>query len=223
LAAKMALGEMDEALIWSDVVSFDGRPFRGRLDGIFGGYPCQPFSVAGERKGAEDSRSLWPSIVRIIKEVEPSFVFFENVKGHVSKGLEEVIEALFSIGLNTIEWDVFSAAETGATHIRERLFVLAYADGFELRIEPERLAGRRSETIQGKGETESFEHGFERNLAGFERLDKKGQIESGICRTNDGLADRMDRLRSLGNSVHPKTAARAFKELYIRSRESIDG
>ena len=127
LVARMEDGTLDPAPVWNDVATFDGRPWRGVVDIVSGGYPCQPFSFAGKRAGTDDPRHLWPHIERILREVKPGLAFFENVPGHLSLGFDEVCESLSGLGYR-IAAGVFSAAEVGAPHRRERLFILAHLD-----------------------------------------------------------------------------------------------
>jgi DNA (cytosine-5)-methyltransferase 1 len=123
IAAQRA-GYFAPAPIWDDVTTFDGRPLRGAIDTILAGYPCQPFSQAGQRKGADDERHLWPDVARIIREIEPEWVFLENVLGHVSLGLETVLRELWDMGY-TPAVGIFSAEEVGSTHERQRVFIVA--------------------------------------------------------------------------------------------------
>lgn len=125
LVAAMEAGVLAHAPIWSDVASFPGREVRGRVDLVVGGYPCQPFSHAGKRRGADDPRHLWPHIRRLLVDTDAPLAFFENVRGHVSLGLREVLDDLASLGFDA-EWGVFRASDVGATHQRARLFILAY-------------------------------------------------------------------------------------------------
>lgn len=127
LAARMAEEAMAPAPVWSDLRTFDGRPWRGLVDLVTGGYPCQPFSQAGERLGELDERHLWPDIARVIGEVEPGIVFFENVSGHLTLGFDAVRADLERLGYR-VAAGLFSAAEVGASHRRERLFILGVAD-----------------------------------------------------------------------------------------------
>lgn len=124
LAARMQQGAMDEAPIWTNLKTFDGRPWRGVVDCIIGGYPCQPFSMAGKRAGANDPRHLWPEIVRLIDEIGPHLCAFENVSGHLSLGFERVRRDLRERGYR-VAAGLFTAAEVGASHERKRLFILA--------------------------------------------------------------------------------------------------
>lgn len=127
LAARMAEEVLAPAPVWSDMRTFDGRPWRGVVDLITGGYPCQPFSHAGKRLGEQDERHLWPDIARVIGEVEPGIVFFENVSGHLTLGFDAVRADLERHGYR-VAAGLFSAAEVGASHRRERLFILGVAD-----------------------------------------------------------------------------------------------
>jgi len=123
LVAKMESGELDAAPIYTDLKTFPAGLFRGAVDLITGGYPCQPFSAAGQRKGSEDPRHLWPYLSEIVGIIRPGRVFFENVEGHISLGLNEVISDLEERGYDTT-WGVFSAAEVGAYHQRKRVYIM---------------------------------------------------------------------------------------------------
>lgn len=115
--------------IWSDVRTFDGRPWRGAVDIVTAGFPCQPFSAAGTCAGPADERNLWPDTIRVVREVGPKFALLENVPhllAHDYYG--EILGSLAEAGLDA-EWGVVAAHEVGAPHIRERLWILAYSDG----------------------------------------------------------------------------------------------
>jgi len=126
IAAQRA-GYFAPAPIWDDLTTFDARPLRGAIDTVLAGYPCQPFSAAGQRKGAADERHLWPHVARVIDECRPVWVFLENVGGHVSLGLDTVLRELWELDY-TPAAGLFTAAETGAPHKRERVFIVAYSD-----------------------------------------------------------------------------------------------
>ena len=96
-----------------------------RPDVICGGYPCQPFSTAGKRNGADDSRHLWPWVREAISQLRPRYAILENVRGHITLGLSEVLGELASIGYDA-EWQIVSANSVGAPHLRERIIILAY-------------------------------------------------------------------------------------------------
>jgi DNA (cytosine-5)-methyltransferase 1 len=127
LATRMEAQCLSPAPIWSDLRTFDGKPWCGVVDFVTAGYPCQPFSTAGSRRGTDDPRHLWPSVHRVIGEVEPSFVLLENVSGHTSLGAEQVVSDLQGLGYETAA-GLFTAAEVGASHKRERFFILGLAD-----------------------------------------------------------------------------------------------
>ncbi len=125
LVAKMEAGCLDPAPIWTDLKTFPWAEFRGKVDILSGGYPCQPFSSAGKRLGKEDPRHLWPWIADGIRVLQPTLCFFENVEGHISLGLRDVIGELEESGYRAT-WGVFSAAEVGTPHQRKRVFILAH-------------------------------------------------------------------------------------------------
>ncbi|MBI1408108.1 MAG: DNA cytosine methyltransferase [Caulobacter sp.] len=133
LVARMGDQALAEAAVWDDLRTFEGRPWRGRLHLVTAGYPCQPFSVAGKRRGRDDPRHLWPEVARIVSEVEPEWVFLENVEGHVDLGLPEVVDELEIMGFTT-KAGIFSAREAGARHRRRRIFILAHANRCRQRL-----------------------------------------------------------------------------------------
>jgi DNA (cytosine-5)-methyltransferase 1 len=104
---------------WRDVV---------RPDIICGGYPCQPFSTAGKRNGTDDPRHLWPWVRQAISVLRPRYAILENVRGHVSLGLDIVLGEMASIGYDA-EWQIVSAASVGAPHRRDRVIIVAYPNG----------------------------------------------------------------------------------------------
>lgn len=99
----------------------------GPVDIICGGYPCQPFSCAGQRRGAADDRHLWPEMYRVIREIKPAWVVCENVAGHVSMGLDDVLVDLESAGYAAQAF-IIPACSVGAPHKRDRVFAVAYAN-----------------------------------------------------------------------------------------------
>jgi DNA (cytosine-5)-methyltransferase 1 len=127
LVSKMEAGLLDAAPIWTNLKTFPWDEFRGKVDILSGGYPCQPFSAAGKRLGEEDPRHLWPFIADGIVRMRPRICFFENVEGHISLGLSNVIEDLAGMGYRTT-WGVFSASEVSAPHQRKRVFILAHCN-----------------------------------------------------------------------------------------------
>lgn len=98
------------------------------IDILTGGYPCQPFSQAGQRKGKDDERHLWPFVAVAIDALRPRFVVLENVRGHLSLGFGDVIAELSRMGYDA-RWGVVRASDAGAPHGRARIFIVAYPDG----------------------------------------------------------------------------------------------
>ncbi|MCQ0090937.1 DNA cytosine methyltransferase [Roseovarius sp. M141] len=149
IAAQLA-GYFAPAPIWDDLRSIDPRPFHGAFDIVLAGYPCQPFSAAGKRGGADDPRHLWPDVARVIEECRPAWVFLENVPGYVNLGLETVLRELWDMGY-TPAAGLFSAAEVGAPHQRLRIFILAHTDEPASRHQPLQPGGQQRLHPQGRG------------------------------------------------------------------------
>ena len=126
LVAKMEQGELVPAPIWTDLKTFPAHLFRDCVDILLGGYPCQPFSVAGRAQAFDDPRHLFPYILDHVRTIRPSQCFFENVEGHINRGLESVLQDLEGAGYDST-WGIFSAEEVGAPHQRKRIFILGNA------------------------------------------------------------------------------------------------
>lgn len=120
------------------------------VDVLTAGYPCQPFSHAGSRKGEKDDRHLWPYIADAIGVLRPGFVFLENVQGHLSLGFADVLGDLARLGFDA-RWCVVRASDVGAPHQRARLFVLSYANGAG--------RGEHGGSVPVRAEQFAFEHG----------------------------------------------------------------
>lgn len=216
LVARMEDKALDLAPIWDDLATFAGYGMRGRVDLLAGGFPCQPFSVAGARRAAADPRNLWPQVQRLIRDVQPRLVFLENVPGLLSSAVFEQIQTALAGLRYDVTWDIFSAASVGAPHIRKRLFILA-ADSERdlLRLEP-----GRSGDAPGLGEREPADETYSEPDGG-EARPKPGcggwwDAEPLVGRVAHGVAHRVDRLRACGNGVVPLAAAHAFLTLYSR-------
>ena len=215
LAARMEDGTLDAAPVWDDLESFDGRRWRGRVDLVSGGIPCQPFSCAGKRRGVADDRWLWPAFWRCVREVGAQWLFLENVPGIVHNALPLILGDLAEGGWSA-EWDVFSAAGVGANHLRKRLFLLA--TNAEQRINgvlPPVLAdAARGGAVR--------RNGSQTDVAADARRGRGPQAvqcwaaEPGMGRVADGVAFRVDRLRACGNGVVPLVAAVAWRVLSER-------
>ena len=208
IKARISDGTFDDAPVFDDVRTFDGYAWRGKIDLLTGGFPCQPFSVAGKARAAADPRNMWPETVRIIRECRPALAFLENVPGLLSKRhgyFRTILRDLAEAGYDAV-WDTFSAAEAGAPHIRKRLFILAAL--------PDALGERRRETHAAPcglptQEPESPGGGqwWSRDPA------EDSAAESRVGRVAHGVADRSHRLRALGNGQVPAVVGLAFRTL----------
>lgn len=194
---------------WPDVpIHDDIRTLRNvKADVITGGYPCQPFSVAGSQKAEKDNRHLWPEMLRIITQTRPTWVIAENVYGHVSLGLDKVLADLESKGYAGRPV-VVPACATGRPHRRDRVYIVAYStsNGCDEGT-ASACYGTADEHCKERPHQNSNNEGFCRLWSGMDR-------ESGTCRprgveppplrVDDGLPDRMDRNKCLGNSLIPR-------------------
>ena len=212
---------------WGDIV---------RPDIICGGYPCQPFSLAGRRAGEHDPRHLWPWVRNAISELRPKYAILENVRGHLSMGGTSVIGDLTALGYDS-EWHVVSAASVGAPHRRDRIVIIAHShnpgggasqrntdqdraqDVQRQHDLAQRRSGRHSADV---ADNDSERNGLDRaqeavGQARFFRSDNTRReaanvgrqwwaTEPDVGRVADGIPDRVDRLRGLGNAVVPQVA-----------------
>jgi len=215
LATRMEEGRLDKAPIWSDITTFDGLPWRGLVDIVSSGFPCQPFSLAGKRLKEKDPRHLWPHIARIIGECEPRYVFLENV--HIS-AFRQPFDDLRAMGFVLAPPYVCTAAEMGAGHIRRRVFVLAHSPRVQRDRKIARPDGSRAEVEISRNTPEqpgrAGNKAQERQAAGSEITGAAWwSSEPGLERLVHGVPNRVDRDRTLGNAVVPIMAAKAFVEL----------
>ncbi len=149
LLARQRDGILPRFPIWDDVTTFDGRPWKGRVDVVSGGFPCQDISAAGRGAGINGQRSgLWAEMARIVGEVQPGFVFVENLPMLTSRGLDRVLGDLSTLGYNA-RWGVLGAIDAGAPHERERIWIVAYS--MQVRSwEKRKNTGGRSEWATSK-------------------------------------------------------------------------
>ena len=185
---------------WGDVV---------RPDIICGGYPCQPFSTAGKRNGTDDPRHLWPWVREAISVLRPRYAILENVRGHVSLGLDIVLREMASIGYDA-EWQIVSAASVGAPHRRDRVIIVAYPSE---QSSNERGYGRNPGEIAERQAVQKSVGGSNslrtRKVFRGEESHAGRQwwaTEPNVGRVANGVPNRVDRLRGLGNAVVPQVA-----------------
>ena len=225
LGKAIAEGRMDDAPIWlGDLRDLPSHELP-RVDWITGGYPCQPFSQAGKRAGESDPRHLWPVIYQQVQSLRPRGVFFENVAGHLSMGLRDVLGDLEFLGF-TCAFGLYTAEEVGAPHRRERVFILGLADADEHgkpdeSIDDEAsgvssvLADADGSRSQGRRRDGGRAHQWPSRPGCAQRPDEPPRtIQPGLGRNADGVSDRVDRLRALGNAVVSQQAERAFVTLW---------
>jgi DNA (cytosine-5)-methyltransferase 1 len=205
LVAAMQAGLMADCPVWTDARTFDGRPWRGVVDCLIGGIPCQPHSLAGRKLGQHDERDLWSDARRILVQARPWVVFIENVAGMLSAGAddtagaERVLRDLRRLGFAT-EAGIFSAAEVGAPHQRERLFILGVADASisewgEGRAGRGREAGGRAYDQSAR----SGPHVADAGSGGRRAQGHAGLASSGADRRGGELADAAHMQRHGGN------------------------
>jgi len=261
LAQRQNDGCLPPFPIWSDVCSFDGRPWRGLVDVVSGGFPCQDISAAGAGKGIDGERSgLWRQMARIISEVRPRFVFVENSPLLVGRGLAVVLGDLAEMGYDA-QWGCVSASDCGAPHQRDRAWLVAHSNGMreqqqageqqesglgtgycseavanaigeqlQRRGTPGKEA-RRNESANGCQEMANTcrQHGQGQQPRGADKEIRsrpqqrqtgpcsygfgRWPAEPGVGRVADGVANRVDRIKALGNGQVSRVAATAWQIL----------
>ncbi len=220
---------------YGDIKTFNGAEYKGIVDVVSGGFPCQPYSTAGTRKGKSDERHLWPEMLRVIREIQPKWVVGENVRGLVSweKGLvfEDVCVDLENEGYE-VQPFLLPAASVGAPHIRQRVWFIAYAACFDDRGNAGKIPGangRQKWNNISKPCRSGQIHDANPNGKRFKKLNlsrftgESGQhcgrnsaqwdgwtTEPAVCGMDDGIPNRVDRIAGLGNAVVPELVFRIF-------------
>jgi DNA (cytosine-5)-methyltransferase 1 len=200
LLSRMAAGNVEYAPIWDDIGTLRGSYLHETIDIIYGGFPCQDISIAGNGKGLEGKRSgLFFEIMRLAKEIKPKFIFLENVPAITSRGGLRVVREITEMGYDC-RWCVISAASIGAKHKRERWFL---------------LANSKSERLQERGQSIGTEKGKPRLEIHTEYSQQYKEPENKLIMAGmvDDVPYRLDRIKSLGNAVVPEQAKEAFKIL----------
>lgn len=209
--------------IWSDVTTFDGTRWRGIVDVISGGFPCQDISPAGKQAGIDGERSgLWSEFARIIREVQPRWVFIENSAHLRTKGLGRVLKDLANIGYDAA-WGVLSAKDCGANHERKRMWIVAHPNN-----NGKSISRQHDETQGMQGATQILKqptnpNSTQREGRGLPSRGEQKHTNIGVGswwddtthlnRMDDEVAYRMDRLKAIGNGQVPLVAAVAFQQL----------
>ena len=230
-----------QAESFTDITKTDFTKYYGTVDIITGGFPCQPYSFAGKRKGKEDERHLWPEMCRAIREISPRFVVGENVRGLLNwnGGLvfEEVCAELESYGYQVAPV-IIPACAVGAPHRRERIWFVAYADGTEQRNH-RRTDNSEAEKVRRKNEgnvsRELSSYGNASNADSWRLERRRSKLTNQrnnwdrfptqlpICGRNDGFSSELDgitfpkwrneTIKAYGNAIVPQVAFQIFKAL----------
>lgn len=184
---------------YGDIRQINRQTLRERVDIITGGFPCQPFSTAGKRRGKDDHRDLWPEMFRVIKEFKPTWVLGENVAGFVNMELDRTVSDLEAEGYE-IQPIIIPACACGGAHRRDRCWIIAYSN---------------SNRLQG-GECKLQEASkCEQNVLLLTPSDAHRRIyelpASVISRADDGLPNRAHRIKALGNAIVPQVAYEILK------------
>lgn len=188
--------------IWDDVRTFDGNPWRGIVDVVTAGFPCQPFTTSGLQKGESDERNMWPETIRIIREVGPAFALLENVPGLLSFDyFGTILGDLAEAGYDA-KWTTLSVAPfKDAPQIRERLWILAYHS----EIGTYSFGNEKGNTFG------LFQTWQTKNFCDVHCIDGTiRKIPSEFLRMDDGLPNWVDRVAACGDAQVPQVAATAF-------------
>jgi DNA (cytosine-5)-methyltransferase 1 len=201
LVSRQNDGCLEAFPVWDDVQTFDGRPWKGLVDVVSGGFPCTDISCAGKGAGIDgDASSMWRHMARIIGEVRPSYAFVENSPMLTLRGLDRVLGDLSRLGYDA-RWGVLGAIHAGLPHRRMRLWIVANAKN---------QPSQTTVVLQ--------ENKIQRKLGGdlhavrLRASDWKAHQPS-MDRMDDGLADWMGRIRAIGNGQVPSVAALAWRIL----------
>lgn len=219
LLARQRDGIFDPFPIWDDIRTFDGLPWRGAVDVVSGGFPCQDISALGKGAGIDGPKSgLWREMARIIGEVRPRFAFVENSPMLVQRGLARVLGDLAELRFDA-RWGIMGADEVGAPHICKRIWLVAFAaaapdGGHEDVGDADRIGCQQSlQTQHGTPTHESWTPGDAALGTPLPAIWHGDHPQPGILGMDDGLADWKHRVKALGNGQVPSVAARAWHML----------
>jgi len=206
--------------IWDDVTTFDGKPWRGKIDVVCGGFPCTEISCANtiNQDGLDGEHSgLWKEMARIIGEVRPRFAFVENSSMLVVRGLDRVLADLTVLGYNC-KWGIMGADTADGPHKRKRLWILAHSncDGLLRPFSRGRIEkiNKREKTVWGAYWDEvGSGHTDNDTIPVYEEVPQKGNYEPYLYRVAHGVDNGVDRLKAIGNGQVPAVAALAWEIL----------
>ena len=194
--------------IWDDVRTFDGKPWRGKVDVVCGGFPCQDISVCGKGNGITGKQSsLWNDMWRIICEIRPKFAFIENSAALTIRGGATVISDLAQVGYN-VKWGVFSGYQVGGPIQRERMFMLCK----DARANKKFRVNTKSNLLDKNAEKKQL-WGSETFATLLDNAKSQVPIVTGDERVVDGVANRVERFSAIGNGQIPAVAVLAWETL----------
>lgn len=222
--------------VWDDVQTFDGKPWRGIVDVVSGGFPCQDISAAGKGAGIDGERSgMWREMARIIHEVRPRYAFVENSPMLTSRGLGTVLGDLSSMGFDA-RWGVLGAADVGANHQRDRIWIVARNMAYARRELRQTRNSTRMDSETEIWSTRAIHNqssGQRQNVSRTNLSQRKGgslpigvqqkntefgdsrwwETEPDVGRMAHGVVAGVDRLKAIGNGQVPLCAATAWQIL----------
>jgi len=202
LCARQNDGLLPPFPVWDDVQTFDGKPWRGIVDVVSGGFPCQDLSAAGARAGLDGARSgLWREMARVVSEVRPRYVFVENSPMLVNNGLGRVLGDLSDIGYDA-RWTVMGANEVGGQHNRDRVWIVAHANSKGLQW-----------THDNQKKTKRLQQSVAQHFQAGIPITRPMLSTSYFQRRADAMACWMDRLKAVGNGQVPRVATSAWEVL----------
>jgi len=211
LCARQNDGVLPPFPIWDDIQTFDGRPWKGIVDVVSGGFPCQDISAAGSGDGLDGERSgMWREMARVIHEVRPKFVFVENSPMLTSRGLGRVLGDLAQMGFDA-KWGVLGATDVGAPHRRERIWIVANSRSNRLddTIYCNNILQKRKIYSHQQNHGNHIWNEVERCVS----IDDWKPYASSFLGMDDGMAARLDRLKAIGNGQVSEVARRAWELL----------
>lgn len=209
LLARQRDGILPRFPIWDDVRTFDGKPWRGLVDVVCGGFPCQDISIAGNGDGLDGERSgLWREMQRIIGEIRPKHALVENSPMLVVRGLDRVLGDFSEMGYDA-RWGLFSAADVGARHERQRCFILADRKGVQNRAHGNHENGCEHCKPAWQFRGNHLRQSQQQSRRNFPELTS----EPRVCGTAHAVASHVDRLYTIGNGQVPAVVELAWKTL----------
>jgi DNA (cytosine-5)-methyltransferase 1 len=224
-----------EAESFTDITKSNFEKYAGTIDVLSGGFPCQPYSTAGKRLGKADERHLWPEMLRAIREIKPTYIVGENVRGLLNWNggmvFEEVCAQLEDIGYQVAPF-VIPACGVGAPHRRERIFIVAYSDSngqhqrngnYEINTSKSRINAQRNvKQSIGDGFVTNGDSIGQKSWENFPTV-------APICNGNDGISDRLDgitfykwrseSIKGGGNAICPQVAYQIFKTIQKQNHD----